>query len=166
MCPAHRLPKPTTTVRAGQATLRFYNTDSLDLLARLAPRSVGVIVTSPPYNLGVRYRSYHDALSGEQYLQWTRDWIAGAARVLTDEGSLFLNVGSKPVRPWTAYDVAAEARQHLELQNTRGTCKTLRVEKFFGGLRTVRATSHRRELTKQALSHPQRQRLHCHNDSV
>ena len=52
------------------------------------------------------------------------------------------------------------------LSGVGGTCKTLRVEKFFGGLRTVRATSHRRELTKQALSHPQRQRLHFHNDSV
>ena len=65
MCPAHPLPKPTTTVRTGRSTLRFYNTDSLELLAQLAPGSVGVIVTSPPYNLGVRYRSYHDALSGE-----------------------------------------------------------------------------------------------------
>ena len=133
MCPAQRLPKPTTTVRAGQATLRFYNTDSLDLLARLAPRSVGVIVTSPPYNVGVRYRSYHDALSGEQYLQWTREWIAGAARVLTNEGSLFLNVGSKPVRPWTAYDVAAEARHHLELQNTIHWVKSIVIDRELAG---------------------------------
>ena len=95
--------------------------------------SVGVIVTSPPYNLGVRYRSYHDALSGEQYLQWTREWIAGAARVLTDEGSLFLNVGSKPVRPWTAYDVAAEARQHLELQNTIHWIKSIVIDRELAG---------------------------------
>jgi len=135
MCPAHRLPTPTATVRAGEAKLRFYNGDSLDLLARIAPGSVDVIVTSPPYNLGVQYRSYHDALPGDRYLRWTNAWIGGAARVLTEAGSLFLNVGSTPVRPWTAFDVAAEARQHLKLQNTIHWIKSIVIDQALAGTR-------------------------------
>lgn len=135
MCSARRLPRPTATVRAGQAKLRFYNGDALDLLARIDRGSVGVIVTSPPYNLGVQYRSYHDALPGDRYLQWTNAWIEGAARVLTESGSLFLNVGSTPVRPWTAFDVAAEARQHLELQNTIHWIKSIVIDQTLAGTR-------------------------------
>ena len=135
MCSARRLPRPTTTVRAGQARLRFYNGDALELLALIDRGSVGVIVTSPPYNLGVQYRSYHDALPGDRYLQWTGAWIGAAARVLTESGSLFLNVGSTPVRPWTAFDVAAEARQHLELQNTIHWIKSIVIDQTLAGTR-------------------------------
>ena len=34
--------------------------DCLDLLPKLLPQSVDVIVTSPPYNLGIGYRRYKD----------------------------------------------------------------------------------------------------------
>ena len=135
MSSAPRLPKPAATVRAGRTSLRFYDGDALELLARIDPRSVDVIVTSPPYNLGVRYRSYHDALPGERYLRWTNAWIGAAARVLTEAGSLFLNVGSTPVRPWTAFDVATEARQHLELQNTIHWIKSIVIDQALAGAR-------------------------------
>ena len=50
--------------------------------AAAEPRSVDVIVTSPPYNLGIRYNTYEDTLSQADYLEWTGAWIAAAARVL------------------------------------------------------------------------------------
>lgn len=136
MCAARRLPKPTVTLRVGRATLRFYHSDSLELLAALAPASAGAIVTSPPYNLGVQYRSYHDALPSNRYLRWTSAWIKAATRVLAPEGSMFLNVGSKPSRPWTAFDVAAEARHHLVLQNTIHWIKSIVIDKDLAGTRS------------------------------
>src|SRR5689334_18948710 len=81
---------------------RFYHADCLDVFAQLRPQSVDVIVTSPPYNLGIRYNRYQDTLSREDYLEWTNAWVAAAARVLAPDGSLFLNVGAKPSDPWTA----------------------------------------------------------------
>ena len=136
MSPALRLPKPTATVHAGPTTLRFYAGDSLNLLAQFDPSSVDVIVTSPPYNLGVQYQSYHDSLPGERYLRWTNAWIGAAARVLTETGSMFLNVGSTPVRPWTAFDVATEARQHLKLQNTIHWIKSIVIDQAQAGARS------------------------------
>jgi len=136
MCAARRLPKPTVKLRVGRATLRFYHSDSLELLAALAPASADAIVTSPPYNLGVKYRSYHDALPGNRYLRWTNEWLKGASRVLAPEGSMFLNVGSKPSRPWTAFDVAAEAREHLVLQNTIHWIKSIVIDKDLAGSRS------------------------------
>ncbi len=132
---AQSMPRPTTTLRAGLSSLRFYHGDAISLLGRLPAASVDVVVTSPPYNLGIWYRSYQDTLPGKSYLQWTNDWIGGVARVLTEHGTLFLNVGTKPTRPWTAMDVALEARQHFQLQNTIHWIKSIVIEADAAGAR-------------------------------
>ena len=128
-----RLPKPYETVVAGRATLRFFHADSVDVLRALSPASVSVVVTSPPYNLGIRYRSYDDSLPRSRYLDWTDAWIKAAARALSPKGSLFLNVGAKPTDPWTAMDVAQAARPHLTLQNTIHGIKSIAIDKEAAG---------------------------------
>ena len=129
---APALPPPHTTVRNGRSTLRFYLGDCVELLKALPPASVSILVTSPPYNLGIRYRTYADALPRGQYLEWTGEWIAAARRALHDDGSLFLNVGAKPTDPWTALDVAQAARAHLELQNTIHWVKSIAIDREAG----------------------------------
>ena len=62
-------------------------------------------------------------------------WIAADSRVLTTHGSLFLNVGTKPTRPWTAIDVALEARQYLTLQNTIHWIKSIVIDQELAGAR-------------------------------
>jgi site-specific DNA-methyltransferase (adenine-specific) len=94
-------------------------------------------VTSPPYNLGVSYRTYEDTLPRAQYLDWTEAWIAAAARTLAPEGSLFLNVGAKPTDPWTAMDVAMAARKHLQLQNTLHWIKSIAIEREAAGAKAA-----------------------------
>jgi len=130
-----RFPKPHTTLKSGRATFRFYLGDSVELLGRLAPGAVSAIVTSPPYNLGIRYHTYDDTLPRERYLAWTGEWVGQAARALTTDGSLFLNVGAKPTDPWTAIDVAQAARPHLHLQNTIHWIKSIAIEKALAGSR-------------------------------
>ena len=132
---SRRLPTPYASLRAGRATLRFYHDDALELFARLGSSRVDAIVTSPPYNLGVRYRSYDDTLPAESYQAWTDRWIEAAAGALTPSGSLFLNVGSTPTRPWTALDVAQTGRRHLVLQNTIHWIKSIVVEQVDAGAR-------------------------------
>ena len=96
-------------------------------------RSVDVIVTSPPYNLGISYRSYDDRLAPQDYLAWTSRWIAEAARLLRPGGSLFLNVGTRPSDPWTALDVAQAARPHLRLQNIIHWIKSIAIDRSQAG---------------------------------
>ena len=105
------------------------------MLQHLAPGTVDAIVTSPPYNLGIRYRTYDDALPRAEYLEWTGEWVSRAARALRADGSLFLNVGAKPTDPWTALDVAQAARPHLRLQNTIHWIKSIAIEKSLAGAR-------------------------------
>ena len=128
-----RLPKPHTQIDGPRGTLRFYLGDCLEVLRSLEPGAISVIVTSPPYNLGVRYRSYDDTLPRDRYLDWSGAWIEAAARVLDPSGSLFLNVGAKPTDPWTALDVAQAARPHLQLQNTIHWIKSIAIDRDAAG---------------------------------
>ena len=53
----------------------------------VADDSVDLVVTSPPYNLGIAYGTYKDNKTSEDYLEWTREWAAEVKRVLKPEGS-------------------------------------------------------------------------------
>jgi site-specific DNA-methyltransferase (adenine-specific) len=124
---------PAFQLKTSRGTLRFYLGDCLEVLRSLTPGSISVIVTSPPYNLGVRYRTYDDTLPRDRYLAWTGEWIAAAAQALDPAGSLFLNVGAKPTDPWTALDVAQAARPHLRLQNTIHWIKSIAIDRDAAG---------------------------------
>ena len=117
----------------GRAASRFYLADCADVFRQLPAGSVDVIVTSPPYNLGVQYNQYQDTLSRPEYLTWTDAWVAAAARVLRPDGSLFLNVGAKPTDPWTALDVAQAVRPHLRLQNIIHWVKSIAIDRASAG---------------------------------
>jgi site-specific DNA-methyltransferase (adenine-specific) len=75
------------------------------------------VVTSPPYNIGVRYRSYEDRKPRAIYLAWLAEIGAELKRVLLPNGSFFLNIGATNSDPWIAMDVAAAFRDTFVLQN-------------------------------------------------
>ena len=52
---------------------------------------VDVVVTSPPYNLGIKYNKYDDTISRAQYLEWMEEVGKECKRVLKDDGLLWLN---------------------------------------------------------------------------
>jgi site-specific DNA-methyltransferase (adenine-specific) len=127
--------RPHTTLTSGTKTFRFYLGDCTELLPALEAGSVDAIVTSPPYNLGIRYRTYDDTIPRSEYLQWTDRWLHAAVGALSPAGSLFLNVGAKPKDPWTALDVAQAARSRFQLQNTIHWIKSIAIEKRLAGTR-------------------------------
>jgi hypothetical protein len=105
-------------VTVGSAHVRLFHEDCIAGMARhLEPGAVDVIVTSPPYNLGVSYSQYDDSGSRAEYLGWLDRWAAEVKRVLHPQGSLFLNLGSKPTDPWVPYEVLMVMRRHFALQN-------------------------------------------------
>src|SRR2546426_4099045 len=125
--------KPYASVPGRRGISRFFLSDCRDVFRHLAPQSVDVIVTSPPYNLGIEYHAYRDSLSQADYLAWTHAWVADAARVLKPDGALFLNVGAKPSDPWTALDVAQAVRSHLRLQNVIHWIKSIAIDRESAG---------------------------------
>jgi site-specific DNA-methyltransferase (adenine-specific) len=93
------------------------NGDCLTELAELPACSVDVVVTSPPYNIGIAYNSYEDRRPRYDYLAWLSKVGEKLYDALADDGSFFLNVGSTGADPWVAMDVANSFRQKFILQN-------------------------------------------------
>ena len=97
---------------------RVYVVDCLEGMKQfLDDGAVDVIVTSPPYNLGINYNSYDDSGSRVDYLDWMETFAKECKRVLNDSGSFFLNIGYKSKDPWVAWEVAFRFRKYFVLQN-------------------------------------------------
>ena len=54
--------------------------------------SIDLIVTSPPYNVDIHYNSLNDALSYEDYLNFTQKWIKKCFDLSKNEGRFLLNI--------------------------------------------------------------------------
>jgi len=96
---------------------KIINDDCLKILKKLSNDMIDILVTSPPYNIGIKYNMYEDTLSSQNYLYWIHEVFAEVKRVLKEKGSIFLNVGSTNSKPWIAFDVANNLRDLFVLQN-------------------------------------------------
>ena len=116
------------------AEIILYRRDCISGMQELLePESIDVVVTSPPYNLGVAYRSYDDTGPRDEYLDWIEAWGEALRRVLSRGGSLFLNVGGKPSDPWGPFDILQRLRKLFALQNTFHWIKSIAIDADHAG---------------------------------
>lgn len=102
--------------------------DCIEAMRSLAPDSVDVVVTSPPYNLGIKYKTYEDSKTRKEYLDWSRRWSAGVMRVLKPAGSFFLNLGACPSDPLIPHELVILLNQTgFVLQNTFHWIKSITI---------------------------------------
>lgn len=73
--------KPTDTI-GDDVTL--YRGDCLAVLPTLAPDSVDVVITDPPYNVGKNYGEHDDSMPRDAYLDWLGKVLAECRRVSRD----------------------------------------------------------------------------------
>jgi site-specific DNA-methyltransferase (adenine-specific) len=100
---------------------------------RLSKRSVDVVVTSPPYNIGVAYDSYDDARPRDLYQRWMGEVADGIDTVLADRGSFFLNLSGPPSDPWLPWDIAREVGLRFQLQNVVHWIKSIAIGRASAG---------------------------------
>ncbi len=96
-------------------------------MAKLSASSVDIVVTSPPYNLGIRYGKFADTASRASYLDWCAGWATQIKRVLRPNGSLFLNLGAAPSNPMLPHEVLMRLRELFVLQNTIHWVKAITI---------------------------------------
>tara|TARA_B100001094_G_scaffold278978_1_gene288867 strand:+ start:244 stop:1107 length:864 start_codon:yes stop_codon:yes gene_type:complete len=101
--------------------------DCLESLKKQADKSVDIIVTSPPYNIGLKYHKYEDKKPREQYLEWIYDIFVELKRVLKDDGNIFLNMGYTNKDPWISMEVAIKLKDLLVLQNNITWVKSISI---------------------------------------
>lgn len=106
----------------------FRHEDCVKGMARLPVEHVDLVVTSPPYNLGIRYGKFSDRQDRQSYLKWCREWAEQVRRILKRDGSFFLNIGSAPSNPMLPHEIVMELRENFVLQNTIHWIKSITIE--------------------------------------
>lgn len=103
---------------------RIYNQDCIEWMKAAEPKSVDVILTSPPYNTSrpgsslegacanVRYDEYDDRRSDEDYIEWTLRVFEGFDRVLADNGCVLYNLSYSSEKTWLIWNVVADIQRH------------------------------------------------------
>lgn len=73
------------------ASVTIYHADVLYIKA-IENNSVDLIVTSPPYDVDIKYGNYKDNIPWDQYLKFTRKWLSKVLRLAKPDGRLCLNI--------------------------------------------------------------------------
>src|SRR5437867_8558408 len=102
--------------------------DCIQGMSRLPNEHVDLVLTSPPYNLGVRYGKYSDREDRQSYLRWCHEWTAQVRRILKSTGSFFLNIGAAPSNPLLPHQIALGLSDQFVLQNTIHWIKSITIE--------------------------------------
>jgi len=87
-------------------------------MAKLKRGSIDLVVTSPPYNLSIRYGKFADNAERSLYVDWCENWAREIRRLLRPAGSLFLNLGAAPSNPLLPHELVLRLRRFFVLQNT------------------------------------------------
>jgi site-specific DNA-methyltransferase (adenine-specific) len=112
--------------------------DCVEGMAHLPDAHVDLVVTSPPYNLGIRYRKYSDRQDRQSYLNWCTTWATQVRRALKPGASFFLNVGAAPSNPMLPHEIVFQLRDLFVLQNTIHWIKSIAIDnRTFGHFKPI-----------------------------
>jgi len=101
--------------------------DCVKLLAQLDAGSVDLAFADPPFNIGYQYDVYEDRKSYDDYLAWSRRWMAGVVRALKPDGTFWLAIGDEYAAELklVARDLGLSCRSWVVWYYTFGVnCKT------------------------------------------
>jgi len=59
---------------------------------KIEPGSIDLVITSPPYNVDIKYNSHNDKLTYDEYLIFSRKWMARCLSWLRPDGRFCLNI--------------------------------------------------------------------------
>jgi site-specific DNA-methyltransferase (adenine-specific) len=71
---------------------KVINGDCIEVMKEMPESFVDLIVTSPPYGVNINYDVHDDDMEINQYLEFTRNWMSEAYKVLKDDGRIALNI--------------------------------------------------------------------------
>jgi site-specific DNA-methyltransferase (adenine-specific) len=74
---------------------RLIRGDCVAGLARLPDGCVDLAFADPPFNIGYEYDIYRDRRACDDYLAWSKAWIAQVARALKPDGTFWLAIGDE-----------------------------------------------------------------------
>lgn len=80
-------------------TNKIYNEDILNILPLIDTNSIHLIITSPPYNVGMDYgEEVNDSKNYQHYKEWIKIWLKECYRILIPGGRIAINLPSTILR--------------------------------------------------------------------
>ena len=76
-------------------TGKIINGDCVEVMKTLPEGSVDLIVTSPPYGVGIDYDVHEDDMEFNDYQEFAKNWLSEAYRLLKDDGRIALTFHMK-----------------------------------------------------------------------
>jgi site-specific DNA-methyltransferase (adenine-specific) len=71
---------------------KITNGDCIEVMKEMSEGSIDLIVTSPPYGVGINYDTHDDDVEFEDYKIFSKDWLTESFRVLKDDGRIAVNI--------------------------------------------------------------------------
>jgi len=71
---------------------KIYHGDALQLFKNVSNSLVDLVVTSPPYNVGIKYDEHEDTMPMDVYFNWCKLWLSEIYRTLKDDGRIAINI--------------------------------------------------------------------------
>jgi site-specific DNA-methyltransferase (adenine-specific) len=75
-----------------EVTGTIINGDCREVMSEMPTNSVDLIVTSPPYGVGISYDVHDDDVVFDEYLKFTKQWMTEAYQLLKDDGRIAINI--------------------------------------------------------------------------
>ena len=80
---------------------KVINGDTIDVRSEMPEGWVDLVVTSPHYNVGIKYDEHNDEIVMDEYWEWSEKWLTEVYRLLKDDGRMAINI---------PYEVNVQAR--------------------------------------------------------
>ncbi len=71
---------------------KIINGDCVELMKDIPESCIDLVVTSPPYNVGIQYDTHIDNVMMPEYWVWTEKWLTEVYRLLKDDGRVAINI--------------------------------------------------------------------------
>lgn len=92
--PIYHIDNPATDIYVG---------DNRDVLPQIKKGSVDLIFADPPFNWDVNYGKWRDNMPRKAYLKFTYEWLDACLRVLSPNGSIWVNIPDDTVAEVVIY---------------------------------------------------------------
>jgi site-specific DNA-methyltransferase (adenine-specific) len=72
---------------------------------------INLVVTSPPYNVGIEYDKHDDTMTYEEYLKWCKLWLKKVYDAMAEDGRICINI------PFTINPAHSTSRKRGSFEN-------------------------------------------------
>ena len=71
---------------------KITNGDCVEVMSQMPESTIDLVVSSPPYNCGIKYDTHDDFMMMDDYWNWTEKWLTQVYRLLKDDGRVAINI--------------------------------------------------------------------------